>query len=169
MVKEAIRNRIMEPIRISMCGHTRIVVIEFLVILLCSIYYFFDFIFSKGSNDSLFLYIIGYVVWTIAYFTASIYYRRWVFPMSLTIKDDLIEVDCMFLFLFRRHYLWRKEDVRVFYKQFMGFDICNISILNIKTHDRVLFESIAVKKEQISLILNELRAKGYNIDAREGR
>lgn len=169
MVKEAIRNRIMEPIRISMCGHTRIVVIEFLVILLCSIYYFFDFIFSKGSNDSLFLYIIGYVVWTIAYFTASIYYRRWVFPMSLTIKDDLIEVDCMFLFLFRRHYLWRKEDVRVIYKQFMGFDICNISILNIKTHDRVLFESIAVKKEQISLILNELRAKGYNIDAREGR
>ena len=169
MVKEAIRNRIMEPIRISMCGHTRIVVIEFLVILLCSIYYFFDFIFSKGSNDSLFLYIIGYVVWTIAYFTASIYYRRWVFPMSLTIKDDLIEVDCMFLFLFRRHYLGREEDVRVLYTQFMGFDICNISILNIKTHDRVLFESIAVKKEQISLILNELRAKGYNIDAREGR
>ena len=164
MVKETIRNRVMEQFRISMYGHIRIVVIEFLVILLCSIYYFFDFIFSKGSNDSLFLYIIGYVVWTIAYFTASVYYRRWVFPMSLTIKDDLIEVDCMFLFLFRRHYLWRKEDVRVIYKQFMGFDICNISILNIKTHDRVLFESIAVKKKLIHHILSALKMSGYIIE-----
>ncbi len=164
MVKETIRNRIMEPIRISMCGHTRIVVIEFLVILLCSIYYFFDFIFSKGSNDSLFLYIIGYVVWTIAYFTASIYYRRWVFPINLNIKDDLVEVDCMFLCLFRRHYRWRKEEVRVIYKQIIGFGISNIRILNIKTHDRVLFESIAVKKKLIHHILSALKMSGYIIE-----
>ena len=70
----------------------------------------------------------------------------------------------MFLFLFRRHYLWRKEDVRVIYKQIIGFGISNIRILNIKTHDRVLFESIAVKKKLIHHILSALKMSGYIIE-----
>ena len=164
MVKETIRNRVMEQFRISMYGHIRIAVIEFLVFLLCSFFYFFNCLLSKGGNDSLYLYIIGYVVWIIAYFTASLFHRRWVFPINLNIKDDLVEVDCLFLCLFRRHYRWRKEEVRVIYKQIIGFGISNIRILNIKTHDRVLFESIAVKKKLIHHILSALKMSGYIIE-----
>ena len=45
----------------------------------------------------------------------------------------------------------------------------SIVIVNKREHGRILFESIAVKKDKMTLLLYELKANGYTFDSKEGR
>lgn len=158
----------MDPIRIKIKRHILTVIIELSIVISALALSLPDVVFGNKECDiSLLLYYSLFIL--LIFIVGALLKRRWSFPVMLTIKEQCLYVDCMFLLLFHRHYSWKKEDVKIQYRQVsMGLKLSSIVVMNLKENNRVLFESVALKKETIKTILNEFKINEYEIDMKEG-
>ena len=72
----------------------------------------------------------------------------------------------MLLFLSPKRYYWKREDVKITYFNLAELPkINNITISSKNVRGRIMFDSIAIGKDQVSRILNGLKTNGYEIDS----
>lgn len=160
----------MEAIRIHLRRHLSSFVLEWVGVSFILLLMLPDIMYSSpGRIFNMVCYGL-FGLYVIYHIVKYMYLRGWDYPVLLLIKEDRIEIECMFLFIRHKKFCWQKEDVKIVYRVIpIVIKLSSIAISCKSDRGQILFESIAVRKEQMSLILNELRAKGYNIDAREGR
>jgi len=161
----------MDPIRIDIKRHIRTLLFELSVLFFWIILSLPELLLSCNNDRSIMMwFIITWGVILLAHIVFALHYNRWIFPVKLSIGKECIEIECRFLFLLTRKYCWKKEEVLITQRHSTLFANMNsIAISNKTGQDRVIFESIAVKKDQMTLILYELKANGYTFDSKEVR
>ena len=156
----------MDPIIIDIKRHIRTLLFEASVLLFWIILSLPSLLLSYNNDRSIMMwFIITWGVILLAHIVFAVHFNRWVFPVKLSIENECIEIECKFLFLLPKRYCWKKEDVIIMHRESTLLkSIKSIIISNKITQDRVVFESIAINKDQMALILWEFKAKGYTFN-----
>ncbi|SKC57290.1 hypothetical protein SAMN06298215_1701 [Bacteroidales bacterium WCE2008] len=127
-------------------------------------------LYSQNKEANLLFFKIFCSIVVIAYIIISIYYRKWEYPVKLTIKDDSIVIDVMFLYIFKRRYNWKKEYVKIEIKYYPGSNKFRTIIISVKDmHNGIQFGETALKSELFDQILDSLMKNGYEIAQRTYR
>ena len=158
----------METIEIKKCRHLRTFILEFILIFFALLICLPDMLYSRWDN-ALRFFIVYSIVVIVLHIVLAIAYRRWEFPVKLVITEEYIDIYCLFLFFFHRQYHWEKGSIMIEHRHTIGGKISSIAICNKIGRDRVLFESFAITREIIGIILSALERNGYEIDSKVGR
>jgi len=107
-----------------------------------------------------------FVVYCVLVFGLYVFFAikkgRWLFPVSLFIREDRIDIECRPFFFFYKKYCWQKKDVTIIHYA----EVLKMSSITFSNNNQgvcILFESIALKKELMNNIICMLNANGYEI------
>lgn len=143
--------------------------LELLIVLSCLACCLPGFLYSDPFGHNTFIVFLGCCFVVLSFHILfAIEKNRWDYPIRLMIHEDTLEIECKFLFFLPRSYHWKKENVRIVYYPEV-IKLSSIVIYNEKIKVGILFESIAVKRERLNTILNDLRMSGYEIQNKTGK